>query len=112
MICGWPHEMNFELSYTAAEALSADSIQVFPNELLLTVFSQCAVGLSKLNLLIILGLFHLFIINCYWYVSDKKSIPLFTHLAGVKKECSSPAVEVVPAILTILQLFCMKSAGA
>lgn len=110
--------MNVELSYAAAEPSPADSterkmaLKYFQVNCCLQSSCQCAVRLSKPNLLIILGFCHLFIKNCYWDVSDKKSIPLFTHLAGVKKECSSPAVEVVPAILTNLQLCCMKSAGA
>lgn len=68
-------------------------------------------GLSKSNLLIILGFFTCSL-NAIGMFVMKKLIPLFTHLAGVRKECSSPAVEVVPAMLTILQRCSVKSAGA
>lgn len=96
--------MHVELSHTAAETLSADSterkmvVKYFQVNCCLQSSCWCAVGLSKPYLLIILVFFHLFIKDCYWNVPDKKPIPLFTHLAGVKKECSSPAVEMVPAI--------------
>lgn len=115
--------MNFELSYTAAETLPADSTErkivlkyltLFPNELLLTVvMSVHSTWLSKLNLLIIwVFFFHLFIKNCCWCVSDKKSISFFTHLVGVKMERRSPAVKLVLGILTTSLLPCMKSTGA
>ena len=117
--------MNFELSHTAIETLPADSterkivllksLELFPNELLLTVLvSVHSTWSSKLNLLIILCLgffFHLFIKNCHCYVSGKKSALLFTHLAGVKMERRSPAMRVVCGILTTFLLSCMKSAG-